>query len=280
MYLFLINKKSESLEIIETFKAEVEHQLDHKIKVVRSDKGGAYYGRHTDVGQALIYFFDFCKDHAIINQYTMSGTPQQNGVAERRNRTLMDMVRSILANSKLPEFIWTEALKTAVHILNRVPSKSVPKNHMQFGQEENLSYDIDSTRIVEARHAEFLENANNDSKKVLRYLQGTKEYKLTYTRSDNLEVIGYSDSDFAKCKDTSRSTLGHIFMLSDDIAQVANEDDVAHVAVENYGVASAIIFISSDDDEDEEDVGAPHPNLINWNLDDVIAATGKSSSRR
>ncbi|GKA97570.1 putative RNA-directed DNA polymerase [Tanacetum coccineum] len=52
------------------------------------------------------------------------------------------------------------------------------------------------------------------AKKVLRYLRGTKEYKLTYTRSDNLEVIGYSDSDFAKCKDTSRSTLGYIFMLS------------------------------------------------------------------
>ncbi|GJS64544.1 hypothetical protein Tco_0679108 [Tanacetum coccineum] len=52
------------------------------------------------------------------------------------------------------------------------------------------------------------------AKKVLRYLQGTKEYKLTYTRSDNLEVIGYSDSDFAKCKDTSRSTSGYIFMLS------------------------------------------------------------------
>lgn len=52
------------------------------------------------------------------------------------------------------------------------------------------------------------------AKKVLRYLQGTKEYKLTYTRSDNLEVIGYSDSDFAKCKDSSRSTLGYIFMLS------------------------------------------------------------------
>ncbi|GJW43781.1 putative RNA-directed DNA polymerase [Tanacetum coccineum] len=52
------------------------------------------------------------------------------------------------------------------------------------------------------------------AKKVLRYLQGTKVYKLTNTRSDTLEVIGYSDSDFAKCKDTSRSTLGYIFMLS------------------------------------------------------------------
>ncbi|GJT37381.1 putative zinc finger, CCHC-type containing protein [Tanacetum coccineum] len=51
------------------------------------------------------------------------------------------------------------------------------------------------------------------SKKVLRYLQGTIEYKLTYTGSENLEVIGYSDSDFTKCKDTSRSTSGYIFML-------------------------------------------------------------------
>nr|GEW94139.1 putative Gag-Pol polyprotein [Tanacetum cinerariifolium] len=74
--------------------AEVENQLDRKIKVVRSDRGGGYYGRHTDDGQALGSFFDFCKVHGIINQYTMSGTPQQNGVAEKRNRTLMDMYQN------------------------------------------------------------------------------------------------------------------------------------------------------------------------------------------
>ncbi|CAH9090786.1 unnamed protein product [Cuscuta epithymum] len=52
------------------------------------------------------------------------------------------------------------------------------------------------------------------AKKVLRYLQGTKEYKLTYQRSNNLEVVGYSDSDFAKCKDDRKSTSGYIFLLS------------------------------------------------------------------
>lgn len=57
----------------------------------------------------------------------MPGTPEQNGVAERRNRTLIDMVRSMMSNSTLPKFLWDEALKTAVHILNRVPSKVVPK---------------------------------------------------------------------------------------------------------------------------------------------------------
>jgi transposase InsO family protein len=57
----------------------------------------------------------------------MPGDPQQNGVAERRNRTLMDMVRYMLSYSTLPISLWMDALKTAVHILNQVPSKSVPK---------------------------------------------------------------------------------------------------------------------------------------------------------
>ncbi|GJS31237.1 putative zinc finger, CCHC-type containing protein [Tanacetum coccineum] len=83
MYLFLINEKSESLEMFKTFKAEVENQLDRKIKVVRSDRGGEYYCRHTDVGQTPGSFFDFCKDHEIINQYTMPGTPHTRIIETR-----------------------------------------------------------------------------------------------------------------------------------------------------------------------------------------------------
>jgi hypothetical protein len=56
----------------------------------------------------------------------MSGDPRQNGVAERHNRTLIDMVRSMICNTILPECLWSEALKTATHVLNRVPSKYVP----------------------------------------------------------------------------------------------------------------------------------------------------------
>jgi hypothetical protein len=62
-----------------------------------------------------------------VAQYSMPGEPQQNGVAERRNRTLMDMVRRMISYSTLPVRLWMEALKTAIHILNRVSSKSVPK---------------------------------------------------------------------------------------------------------------------------------------------------------
>ena len=63
----------------------------------------------------------------IVPQYTMSGTPSQNGVAERQNHTHKDMVRSMISHSTLPESLWGEAVKTAVYILNRVPSKVVAK---------------------------------------------------------------------------------------------------------------------------------------------------------
>ena len=57
----------------------------------------------------------------------MLGSPDQNGVAERRNQTLVDMLRSMLSNLDLPKFLWNDALKTTVYILNRVPTKDVPK---------------------------------------------------------------------------------------------------------------------------------------------------------
>ena len=71
-------------------------------------------------------FVQFLEEEGIIAQYTMPSTPQQNGVAKRRNRTLMDMVRSMLGNSQLPLFLWSEALKIVVYVLNRVTSRVVP----------------------------------------------------------------------------------------------------------------------------------------------------------
>ena len=90
------------MEKFKVYKAEVENQLNAKIKVVRSDRGGEYYGRHAPYGQIPGPFAKFLSENGIIAQYSMPGEPQQNGVAERRNRTLMDMVRSMLSPSSLP----------------------------------------------------------------------------------------------------------------------------------------------------------------------------------
>ena len=62
----------------------------------------------------------------------MPRTPSQNGVAERRNRTLKDMVRSMISHSTLPKSLWGKAIKTAVYILNRIPSKAVAKTSYEL----------------------------------------------------------------------------------------------------------------------------------------------------
>ena len=108
------------------FIDEVERQLDRKVKVVRSDRGGEFYGKSTESGQCLGPFAKFLESQTICAQYTMPNTPQKNGVVERRNLTLMDMVRSILSHNNVPKSLWMYSLKIVVYLLNNVPSKVVP----------------------------------------------------------------------------------------------------------------------------------------------------------
>jgi hypothetical protein len=141
-YIYPIKERSEALDKFKIFKVEVENQHNIKIKLVRSDRGGEYYGRHTRYGQVSGPFVRFLQENGIVAQYSMPDDPQQNGVAERCNRTLMDMVRSMLNYSTLLISLWMEDLKIAVHILNRVPSMSVPKTpyEMWADRKPTLNY--------------------------------------------------------------------------------------------------------------------------------------------
>jgi transposase InsO family protein len=85
-YIYLIYEKYEALNKFKIFKAEVENEHNLKIKVVRSDRGGEYYDRHTDLGQSLGLFALFLQENGIVHQFSMPGDLRQNGVAERRNR--------------------------------------------------------------------------------------------------------------------------------------------------------------------------------------------------
>lgn len=116
-YIYLMRRKSECFEKFKEYKAETEKRHGKCIKSLRSDRGGEYlFGE----------FRDYLSEAGITSQLSAPGTPQQNGVAERRNRTLMEMVRSMMSYSDLPDSFWGYALETAAYILNLVPSKSVP----------------------------------------------------------------------------------------------------------------------------------------------------------
>ena len=141
-YLYLIKEKAESPDKFKIFWTEVEKQLGKVIKVVRSDRGGEYYGKHGDAGQLKGPFTKYLEDSGIVAQFTMPRSPEQNGVAERRNRTLMEMVRSMISRTNLPGFLWGEALKTALYILNRVPTKAVPLTPFELwtGRKPSLNH--------------------------------------------------------------------------------------------------------------------------------------------
>ena len=113
-YLYLIKTKDEVLNKFKIYKTEVENQQEKKIKIIRSDRGGEYTSNELT---------NFCEDHGIIHEVTAPYSPQSNGVAERKNRTLMNMVNSMLISSGVPENLWGEALVSVCHILNRIPFK-------------------------------------------------------------------------------------------------------------------------------------------------------------
>ncbi|KAJ9553963.1 hypothetical protein OSB04_018008 [Centaurea solstitialis] len=131
-YLYLLHNKSQSVNAVEAFITEVERQLEKKVKIIRSDRGGEFYGRYDETGQHPGPFAKLLEKLGIAAQYTTPGSPWQNGVAERRNRTLLEMVRSMMSHANLPVSLWTYALRMAVYILNRVPSKAVPKTPFEL----------------------------------------------------------------------------------------------------------------------------------------------------
>ena len=116
VWVFPMKNKDEVLEVFLKWKTKVENQTGRKIKVLRSDNGGEY---KSDP------FLKICQDCGIVRHFTVGGTPQQNGVAERMNRTLVEKVRCMLSNAGLDRKFWTEAVTYAQHLINHLPSSAI-----------------------------------------------------------------------------------------------------------------------------------------------------------
>ncbi|PKU78070.1 Retrovirus-related Pol polyprotein from transposon TNT 1-94 [Dendrobium catenatum] len=115
-WVYFLKQKSEVFGIFKKFKAAVEKESGLKIKAMRSDRGGEFTSKE---------FQEFCEANGIRRSLTVPGSPQQNGVAERKNRTILDMARSMLKSKKLPKEFWAEAVSCAVYLTNRSPTRSV-----------------------------------------------------------------------------------------------------------------------------------------------------------
>ena len=92
-WLYLLKYKSDVLDVFKYFKATVENQLNSKIKILRTDNGGEF---------TFNAFKLFCSSHGITHQFSCPHTPQQNGVAERKHRHVVEYALTMLSHSKLP----------------------------------------------------------------------------------------------------------------------------------------------------------------------------------
>ncbi|KRX56900.1 Retrovirus-related Pol polyprotein from transposon TNT 1-94 [Trichinella sp. T9] len=114
--IYFLKNRNEVLDAFMDFKSHAENQTGNKIKTLRSDNATEYCSEN---------FQKFLRVNGIRHETSVQYTPQQNGVAERKNRTLLDMARCMLLESKLSLNFWAEAISTACYIRNRCPSKSL-----------------------------------------------------------------------------------------------------------------------------------------------------------
>lgn len=137
MFVYFLKNKSDVFEAFKEFKMKVELETGKRIKILRTDNGGEYLSSN---------FSNFLKSAGIKRQLTAPYTPQQNGVAERANRTVVEMARCMLLDASLPEFLWGEAVNTAVYLRNRSPTKAL-KNQTPLQAWSNIKPNVSHLRM-------------------------------------------------------------------------------------------------------------------------------------
>jgi hypothetical protein len=116
LHIEFLESKSDVFNAYKRFEAWCETQFGVRIKVLHSDRGGEYTGNE---------FQDYLKSRGTEIQLTVHDTPQHNGVAERRNRTIVERVRALLHASRLPKSLWAEAAAHVAWLMNRSGTKAV-----------------------------------------------------------------------------------------------------------------------------------------------------------
>ena len=132
--LYFVSNKSEVFSVFQQYKARVENHTGNSIGTLRSDGGGEYMSNE---------FQDYLRACGIKHQVTVRYTPQQNGCAERYNRTVCESARAMIFDANLPKSFWAEAVYTSVYVRNRLPTaalKNATPHQLWFGTKPDISH--------------------------------------------------------------------------------------------------------------------------------------------
>src|SRR6266498_3557613 len=133
-WMFFLQKKSETMSIFKKFAKRAQNLFGNSIVKIRSDNGIEFKNSHID---------DYCDEHEIKHELSSTYTPEQNGVVERKNKTLITLARSMLDEYGTPERFWAEAINTACYASNRLYLHRLLKKtayELLVGRKPNVLY--------------------------------------------------------------------------------------------------------------------------------------------
>ncbi|KAK3746619.1 hypothetical protein QZH41_003126 [Actinostola sp. cb2023] len=238
VWVYALKKKDEAFKKFQDWKALVEKSSGYTLKILRSDNGGEYVSTDFDI---------FLKSEGVVHQTTVPKTPQQNGVAERLNRTLVESVRSMLVQAKLPQKFWVEALNTAVYLHNRSHTRSLEgltPYEAWTGSKPDVS-NLKCFGCTAYAHIPKDERKKLDPKArkcvFLGYGTDTKAYRLfdverqrvIYSRDVKFDEGAFGilqkdkpDGTVIKLVDVELSNNVHVELSNNDDVELSNNDDV------------------------------------------------------
>ncbi len=173
--MYFLKAKGKVFEKFKQYKALVENEIGHKIKVLRSENGGEFVSKKFDT---------FLAECGIQRHTRARYSPQQNGVGERVNRTIMECARSMILAQGLGLEFWGEAVNTAVYIKNRCPTKALDSKTPQEAW-SGRKLDVSHLRVFGCKsfaHVPDEKRTKLESKSIpcvfLGYHEGAKAYRL------------------------------------------------------------------------------------------------------
>lgn len=201
-YIYLIKNKSDAPSCIKEFVEMTKTTFGKKPKIIRSDRGREY------INDILI---SYMKKEGIRAQYTAPYSPQQNSVAERKNRTLIEMTRCMLIESGLNKKYWGEAIHTANYLLNRLPSQSI----------KSTAYELWFSKKPDVRNIQIFGSA------AYAHIPKIQRKKLD-DKAEKLIFVGYSEESKAYRllnPETSKIKISRDVVFENKIIQIENKSE-------------------------------------------------------
>ncbi|GJX62214.1 retrovirus-related pol polyprotein from transposon TNT 1-94 [Tanacetum coccineum] len=216
-WTLFLRSKDETPEVLKDFLTMIQRNLQAQVITVRTDRGTKF------LNKTLHAYF---KEEGIEHQTSTPRTPEQNGVVERRNRTLVEAARTMLLASKLPLSFWAEAVATACYTQNRSIIISTHGKTAYHILRTDFKEDWTDSAWIEAVQDELLQrrfyvaqqervSCSRSSKKSSTLRKALLDLKSSKALDSGFELTAFSDVDHVGCIDTRKSTLGGYSALGD-----------------------------------------------------------------